>query len=452
MDLAIRGGTVVTDESRSEIDLGVVGGRIAQLGGEVPPAESEIDAGGMLVLPGGVDMHVHLSPSYSRPTSWVDDFASGSRAAAAGGVTTVGNVTPPRPGEALDAAMRRISAEAEEASVVDFVLHPVVDDPADALSALRSLAVDGFGSLKIFMIRPSFAANLPGYLDLMAATADLGLTVMLHCEDAAINAFATDRLLRGGMGTLDRYPASRPRSGETAAIARAITMTEATGATSYLVHVAGEGSLALIRRARAAGVPVHAETRPAYLHLTDAVYAGTDAGLYVGSPPIGPESDRAALWDALRAGVISTVGSDHAPWMRVDKLAPHGDVRSVPPGLPELETLLPLLFSEGVGGGRLTLEQFVAVTATNPARIFGIHPQKGTIGIGSDADLVIWDPAAAWVVRAADGESRSDYSPYEGWHVTGRPLHTLRRGEVIWSAGRARPDATRGRRVRRQQS
>ena len=150
----------------------------------------------------------------------------------------------------------------------------------------------------------------------------------------------------------------------------------------------------------------------------------------------------------MRTGVVSTVGSDHAPWMRADKLAAGGDVRSVPPGLPELETLLPLLFSEGVHGGRLTLEQFVAATAANPARIFGIHPQKGTIALGSDADLVIWDPAAKWVLRAVDGQSRSDYSPYEGWLVTGRPIHTIRRGEVIWSDGEERSGTGRGRRVR----
>jgi dihydropyrimidinase len=449
MDLAIRGGTVVTDEGRADVDLGVTDGRISQVGGRVPAAETEIEASGLLVLPGGVDMHVHLSPSYRRPLSWADDFASGSRAAAAGGITTVGNITPPRPDEPLDAAMFRVASEAEEASLVDFVIHPVVGDPGGQRSALRSLAAEGFGSLKIFMAMPEFEPNLPGYLDVMATAADLRMAVMLHCEDASINAFATDRLLREGRGTLDNYPASRPRTSETAAVARAIAMTEVTGATSYVVHVAGEASLGLIRNARQAGLPIHAETRPLYLHLTDAVFAAPDAGLYVGNPPIGPERDRAALWDGLRTGAISTVGSDHAPWRRADKLDPSADVRSVPPGVPELETLMPMLFSEGVHAGRMTLERFVAVTATMPARIFGIHPRKGTIAPGSDADLAIWDPSAEWVVRAADGQSRSDYSPYEGWDVTGRVLHTIRRGEVIWSAGRELAGATRGRRVRR---
>jgi dihydropyrimidinase len=394
-------------------------------------------------------MHVHLTPSYSRPASWVDDFASGSRAAAAGGVTTIGNVTSPQPDEPLDRAVGRVTREAEAASLVDFVLHPVVAHPGRQRVTLPLLREEGVGSVKIFMLRPDFDANVPDYLALMAQAAELGMTVMVHAEDGVINAFAADRLLRRGGGAVTDYAASRPRSGEVAAVARTIAMTEVTAVSTYVVHVASEASLSLIRAARAAGLTIDAETRPLYLHHTDAVLAGPDAVLYIGSPPLGSERDRAALWEGLRTGTLSTVASDHAPWMRADKSDPSSTVRTLPPGLPELETSLPLLFSEGVQAGRLSIERFVAVTASTPARIFGIYPQKGTVAPGSDADLAVWDPSVAWVIRAEEGQSRSDYSPYDGWKVTGRPVHTIRRGELIWSQGREVTGASHGRFVRR---
>jgi dihydropyrimidinase len=452
MDLAIRGGTVVSEDGRAEIDLGVVGGSFSHVGGQVPVARVEIDASGLLVMPGGIDMHVHLSPSPNRAVNWVDDFAIGSRAAAAGGITTIGNMTSPGSGEDLDHAVGRIAAEAEADSIVDFVLHPVVRDPVHQLGAIRELAAGGIASVKLFMLMSDFEAKLPAVLALMETAAELGLIVMLHCEDASINAFATERLFRAGRGGVSHYAASRPRSGEVAAVARALALTEITGAQTYLVHVASEGAVDLIRRARDAGLSIQAETRPVYLHLTDEVLARPDGALYVGSPPIGSQRDRDALWEGLRQGIISTVASDHAPWMRADKLDPSLNVRSLPPGLPELETSLPMLFSEGVRAGQLTAERFVAVTSTIPARIFGLHPRKGAILPGSDADLAIWDPNAEWTVRAKDGHSRSDYSPYEGWPVIGRPVHTIRRGEVIWSQGSHPAPVGRGRLQRRTEA
>jgi dihydropyrimidinase len=449
MDLAIRGGTVVTEAGAATIDLGIVDGRLSHVGGQVPSAREEVDATGLLVLPGGIDMHVHLTPSPNRTVSWVDDFASGSRAAAAGGITTIGNMTSPAEGEALDDAVRRVAAEAAADSIVDFVLHPVVRDPAQQLAALCDLAADGLVSVKIFMVTPDFEANVARFLDLMEAAAELGLVVMLHCEDASISAFATDRLFRTGRGGVHDYAVSRPRSGEVAAVARAVAMTEVTGATTYLVHIASASALDLVRQARDAGLPIHAETRPVYLHHTNEVLAGPDGPLFVGSPPIGSQADRDALWDGLRRGIVSTVASDHAPWAKADKLDPSLNVRTLPPGLPELETSLPLLYSEGVQAGRLSIEAFVAATSTMPARIFGLHPRKGTIMRGSDADLAIWDPAVTWTVRAADGQSRSDYSPYEGWEISGRPVYTIRRGSVIWSRGVLTAGVTPGRRQRR---
>jgi dihydropyrimidinase len=448
LDLAIRGGLIVTAEERIAGDLGVAGGRIAHVGGRVPRAAGEIDASGLWVLPGGVDPHVHLTPSHRRRMHWVDDFTSGSHAAAAGGITTIGNISSPRRGEDIVPAMQRIEREAMAASLVDFVLHPVIADPSNHDRFLSELAMAGFGSMKVFMISPEFERNFEGFLRAMATAADLGLVVMLHCEDAAMNAFAAERLIREGHGAPIHYAASRPRRGETAAVSRAVAMCEVTSATTYVVHVAGRDALATIRAARSDGLPIYAETRPLYLHLTEDVLRSREGALFIGSPPIGSESDQAALWDGLRTGDISTVGSDHAAWMRKDKLDPARDVLSALPGVPELETLIALLLSEGVGKGRISLEQLVSATSTMPARIFGIFPRKGTIALGSDADIAIWDPEGAWVVRAEEGQSRADYSPYERRTVRGQLVHTIRRGEVIWSGGRATGGAGRGRRVR----
>jgi dihydropyrimidinase len=450
VDLVIRGGTVVTASGRSRGDVGVVDGRIASIGSAVESAGDEIDATGLYVLPGGVDMHVHLSRSERRPISWVDDFGSGSRAAAAGGITTVGNISSPRPDESLMAAMERLAAEAARASIVDFVLHPVLAEPTPERRAeLRPLADAGYGSIKLFMLFPEFDRNVPGFLEVMSTAAGLGTVVMIHCEDGAINAHVGDRLIRTGAGSTDNYAASRPPRSESAAVARAAAMCEATGATTYIVHVSSRGALAEITAARADGLPIHAETRPLYLHFTADALSGPDGALFIGSPPLRTADDQRALWNGLQSGEIQTCCSDHAAWHRADKLDASRDVRTALPGVPDLETLMPLLFSEGVRPGRLSLERFVAVTSTNAAQIFGIYPQKGTIAVGGDADIAVWDPDITHTVRAADGQSRSDYSPYEGRQVMGSPRHTIRRGELIYSEGRIVEGTGRGRRVRR---
>jgi dihydropyrimidinase len=226
-------------------------------------------------------------------------------------------------------------------------------------------------------------------------------------------------------------------------------MCAATGATTYVVHVSSREALSEIGRARRRGLPMHAETRPLYLHLTERALAGPEGGAQIGSPPIRSAADRRALWRALGSGLVDTCCSDHAAWSLADKLDERLDIRSALPGVPELETLRPMLFSEGVLTGRMSLETFVRVTATNAARIFGIHPRKGTIAVGSDADLVLWDASEVRTIRAAEGQSRCDYSPYEGRRVTGWPRYTLRRGEVIYSDGHIVGSPGTGRHVRR---
>ena len=450
-DLVVVGGTVVTSSGRALADVGVQDGRIVQIGGPMS-GRREIDATGRLVVPGGVDMHVHLTPA--EPTGegprWVDDFVSGSRAAAAGGVTTLGNITFPRTGERMPDLVERVGAAAAEQSLVDFVLHPVLLDPDQGSHAdIAALAAAGHTSVKIFTAFSDFDARAPDYLAALAIAGREGVLTMVHCEDATIIKQATSHLLAEGHGSLQHYGESHPALSEEVAVARVIGFAETADAPVYLVHLGSAAALDLARAAQARGQRVYVETRPIYLYFTDDRFATDDAALYVGNPPLRGAADQAALWAGLAAGHVHTCCTDHAAWTEDDKRDPELTVATARPGMSDLETLMPVLFSAGVRTGRLSLERFVEVTWTNAAKLFGLYPQKGTIAVGSDADLVVWDPEARTSVVGARGQSRAGYSLYEGWEVVGSPAVTLSRGEVIWSDGEVRGEPGRGRLVRR---
>jgi dihydropyrimidinase len=449
VDLVIRGGLVVTAASSTVADVGISDGEIAQIGGAMQGREV-IAAEGKIVVPGGVDMHVHLTPAVVREGSfeWVDDFHSGSRAAAAGGITTLGNMTFPRPGESLVAALERTRREVAGLSIVDFVLHPVLAEASETnLGQIAALPAAGSATLKIFMILSGFAADPGGFIRAMREAAKAGILTMVHCEDGGIISFLVERLIEEGLGSPSNYAQTRPVYSEAAAVSRAIAFAEATGAPVYLVHVSSRQALEVAQRARSRGLPVFLETRPEYLHFTLDEVPPEDRLLFAGSPPLREADDREALWDALRTGEIQTCCSDHAPWQRSQKLAAT-ELSRVLNGLAELDTMLPILFSEGVRRNRLSLSQFVNVTATNAARLFGLYPRKGEIAKGADADVVVWDPAARRTVRAKGCFSRCDYTIYEGWEVEGWPQYTISRGEVVFAEGRILGQPGRGKPVR----
>jgi dihydropyrimidinase len=431
-DLVVRGGTVVTASSHGVVDVGVRDGRVVQIGGPMA-ASREVDAAGKLVLPGGVDVHVHLRSASDRGVGWADDFGSGTRAAAAGGITTIGNMTPPRQREGLVALVERTTREAERRALVDFVLHPILLDPAPRrLAELPELARLGHTSLKIFMVLGNFDGRAGEHLRAMRLAGELGMLPLVHCEDGCIVNHLVERLVAGRRAGPEAYPLARPVFSEETAVARAIGFAEAAETPVYLVHISSAAALAACRRARARGRPVYVETRPLYLHLTAEKLAEPDGARYVGQPPLRETADLRALWHGLAAGDVQTVCTDHAPWTLAEKLDPARTVANFRPGVPDLDTLLPMLFSEGVKKGRISLHRFVEVTATNAARLFGLFPRKGTIAVGSDADLVVWDPDLTRPVEAARTQTRSDYSPYEGWSVTGWPVATISRGTVVY--------------------
>jgi dihydropyrimidinase len=451
-DLVVRGGTVATAGGSSACDVGISDGRISQIGGS-PRGRREIDATGALVLPGGVDMHVHLSspvPAQPGVPDWVDDFASGSAAAIAGGVTTIGNMTFPGEGQSPRQALARDLDAARDTACVDYVLHPVLNEPTpDALADLPLLAAEGHTSLKIFMMSGAFEANAAEMITAIKIAGQNGMVTLIHCEDGALVRFAGEHLLASGRGGLADWAPSRPVAAERAAVERAVAICEATGSPVYIVHLSSRAALESARRGQAHGLPVFVETRPLYLYLTSDVLAGPEGGRFIGSPPLREPGDRAALWAGLADGSVTTLGSDHAPWSLRDKIDESLDVTTARQGVADLETLMPMLFSEGVRAGRISLDRFIALTCTNPARLFGLYPRKGTIAVGSDADLVVLDPHLRRTIDGRSMRSNADYSAYDGHEVTGWPRFTVSRGDIVLEDGQVVAEPGRGRWLRR---
>ena len=443
----IRGGEVFTAGGLRSADIRIAGATITEIGTGLAARDAntrEIDASGRLVLPGGIDPHVHLGGAR------MDDYTSGSAAALAGGITTISNFGGVAAGEAPAATVARAAAEVDAQSIADVIFHPIVSDPATATAdTLAALAATGQTTIKVFMVRPTFDAAAPGFVSTMHAARETGVLMMMHCEDAALVQITSERMAAEGRGGLEHFADARPVAAEVAATQRAVAMAEATGAAIYIVHLSSEGALRVAEAAQARGLPVYVETRPIYLHLTRERFDGPAPGLYIGQPPLRERSDLDALWDGIARGAVHVVATDHVAYTREQKLDPSQNVVQHRAGMSNLQVMLPMLYSEGVRDGRITLERFVEVTATNPAKLFGLYPRKGTIAVGSDADLVLWDPAETRTIRDEDMFSGSGYSVHAGRVVTGWPTLTLRRGEIVYRDGEVLGEPGSGELVRR---
>jgi dihydropyrimidinase len=396
------------------------------------------------VLPGGIDPHTHLHPSFA------DDLTSGSMAALAGGITTVGTFANAQKGESAVDALDRMTATAAREAIADVFLHVATWPPGESLiAALPVLASKGQPSLKFFLTRADFGAHLEWVVKTLEAAREAGVVTMMHCEDGALLNAAVRRLTARGHTSLDHYAQSRPVVAEVVATHQAAALCESTGAPIYVVHLSAARALEACRAARARRLPFYVETRPLFIHLTEDKLSGPDLPLYVGQPPLRTREDVDAMWRGLADGSIDVLATDHAPWTREQKMDPALSIARVRPGASDLQFMLPMYFSEGVGKRRLPVTRFVETTSTNPARLFGLYPRKGVIRAGADADVVIWDAARNARVLAANDLSKSDYSPYEGWDVTGWPDTTIRRGEIVFEGGRVTGAAGSGRVVSR---
>ncbi len=445
LDLVLRGGTVVTAEGQRPADVAIRDGRVvavADRGGgraEMPAGKRDIDATGRLLLPGGIDPHVHLHTAGAEPGEplWVDDFTSGSEAALAGGITSLGNMSNVLPWESIADRVALERAVVERQAIADVFFHMFIVAPTTAVIDEVGRAVHaGQPSMKIFMCMPTFEANVPQYTRVMKAAGEAGGITLVHCEDLATIECCTTMLTDHARGDLSHFAESRPIEAETVATDRAIAMCRATRAPTYIVHLSSARALAACAAARAEGLPIFVETRPLYLHMTAERYRERDGALYVAMPPLRAADDREALWRGLADGSIDTVASDHAPWTRELKLDPNLNVAHCRSGVAELDTMLPLLYTEGVMTGRLSPERFVALTSTNAARLFGMYPRKGTIAVGSDADIAVWETRERRTIRDGDLFSRAGHSVYAGRELRAWPQLTLRRGEVVFENGK----------------
>src|SRR5687768_9225907 len=447
-ELLIRRGRVVNADGARDADVRIVGETIAEVGSNLRAAANAriIDAAGKLVLPGGIDPHTHLHPSF------VDDMTSGSMASLAGGITTLGTFANATAKETLVEAIERMAARVRAEAITDMILHASAWPPsAEIASAMKAIAAFGQPSFKIFLTRQDVGARMADVIAHLEHARDAGVVTLMHCEDGVLLAAAVRRLEKEGRTSLRDYGDSRPVLAEVAATQLAASLCESTNAPIYIVHLSSARALAVCRAARAAArLPLFVETRPLYLHLTSDKMRGPDAALFVGQPPLREESDRTAMWAGMRDGSVDVLATDHAPWTREQKLDPALTITRLRPGVSDLQTMLPMFFSEGVNMRKLPLTRFVEQTSTNAAKIFGLYPRKGVIQAGSDADIAIWDPQRSDLVRAAVDHSKSDYSVYEGWQVKGWPVTTIRRGEVVYDAVKIAGRAGTGQLIKRE--
>ena len=459
-DLVVRNAQVATASDTFFADIGIRDGRIVQLGSGLSPGTREIDAAGRVVTPGGVDAHCHLDQPMPEPMRMADDFDTGTRSAACGGTTTVIPFAAQAKGQSLRAAVDDYHRRANGRAHVDYSFHLIVSDPTPQVlnEELPALIREGYTSFKIYMTYDDLKLNDGQILDLLDVARQHGAMVMVHAENADCIEWLTRRLEATGQ-TAPRYHAvSRPMLVEREATHRAIALSELVDVPILIVHVSGREAVKQIRWARGHGLQVFAETCPQYLFLTaedlgiDDSYQGARC---VCSPPPRDKRNQEVIWQGLADGLFTVFSSDHAPF-RYD--APEGKkpggeevaFRQIPNGIPGIETRMPLLYSEGVLGGRITLNKFVELTATNPAKAYGLHPRKGTIAIGSDADLVIWDERK-FTLRNEQLHHAVDYTPYDGMALKAWPGTTLIGGEVVWDGQKFHPRMGQGRFLPRQQ-
>ena len=457
MSILLKNGTLVTAEGERRGDLLIRDGRIltvAETGGtgrelESVPGAEVVDASGQYVFPGGLDPHVHLELA-SMGTISSDDFESGTAAGLAGGTTSIIDFVTPARGEPMLEALaeRRLAAQK---ACADFGLHMSVTSwGADSAEGMRRcVEVEGIPSFKTFMAyKDSIGVGEEELAAIMAHAAALGARINVHAELGDEVERLQDELFRAGKTAPKYHPVSRPSRLEGAATALAASLAGTAGVPLYVVHVTCEESVAAIRAARAAGANVIGETCPQYLLLDDSVYdaPGFEAAAAVLSPPIRPKVHQAALWEALLDGTLQVVATDHCPFnLCGQKELGRDDFRKIPNGAAGIEHRLSLLYTYGVLEGRMSLPEFVDLTSTRAAKIFGLYPQKGSLEPGADADVVVWDPAATGTISAATHHHRCDRNLFEGFHVRGAPSLVIAGGLVVSRDGELRAQRGAGR-------
>jgi dihydropyrimidinase len=452
LDIVIRNGTVVTASDTVGCDVGIRDGCIAVLADALPRGQREIDAGGKLVMPGGIDSHCHIEQLSSSGVVCADDFFSGSVSAAFGGTTTIIPFAAQHRGQSLREVVRDYHACADPKAVIDYAFHLIISDPNEQVlgQELPALIEDGYSSFKVYMTYDLLRLDDHQMLQVMELARRHGAMVMVHAENHDMIRWLTDRLLAGGYREPRYHAVSHPRVGEGEATHRAICLAELVDVPMLIVHVSTGEAIDAIRNAQSRGLKIYGETCPQYLFLTadDLDLPGADGAMMCCSPPPRDQAAHEAVWRGLANGTFQVFSSDHAPYRHDEtgKLAsgPNPSFDKIANGVPGIELRLPLLFSAGVQGGRIDLNRFVALTATNAAKLYGLYPRKGTIAVGSDADIAIWDPEKEFTVEYALLHDHVGYTPYTGQKIKGWPETVLSRGRVVIEDGELRVERGSG--------
>jgi dihydropyrimidinase len=439
LDLIIRGGTVATASDTFKTDVGVRAGKIVALGHELGKSEQTIEAEGQLVLPGGIEAHCHIEQESSTRIMTADDFYSGSVSAAFGGNTTFIPFAAQHRGQNLRDVIKTAHDRAGPKSVIDYAFHLIISDPTENVlwEELPALIMEGYSSFKVYMTYEMLKINDHQMLDVLSIARQHGAMTMVHAENNDVINWLSERLLNGGYVAPKYHAVSHNSIAESEASRRAIDLARLTDAKLLIVHVSAPEAANAILKARNQGLPIYGETCPQYLFLTadDLDREGMEGAKFCCSPPPRDKAGQDAIWLGLTNDTFQVFSSDHAPY-RYDETGkfnagPNPTFKKIANGVPGIETRMPLLFSEGVRKGRLSLNQFVALTSTNAAKIYGLHPRKGTIAIGSDADIAIWDPNWERVISTAILHDNMDYTPYDGMEITGWPRTVINQGRVV---------------------
>lgn len=455
MKTLIQNGTVVTAQRTFAAAVLIEDEQIRDIAAYIPAtaADRVIDAQGLYILPGGIDVHTHLDMPFGGTTS-SDDFETGTRAAAFGGTTTLIDFAIQPKGTRMRDALDTWWKKADSKTHIDYGLHLIVTDLGEAgLEDMDSMVSEGVASFKLFMAYPGvLMVDDATIFKALGQTAKNGALICMHAENGGVIDVIVQRALAEGKRAPIYHALTRPVVAEAEAVHRAIAMAEMSGAPVYIVHLSSEDALHEVREARDRGVPVFAETCPQYLLLTmdELARPGFEGAKYVFTPPLREKHHQDKLWQGLRDDHLQVVSTDHCPFCFADqKQLGVDDFTKIPNGGPGVENRLQLIHHHGVNHGRISLNRFVELVSTTPAKLFGLYPRKGEIAMGSDADLVLWDPHATHTISAATHHMRVDYSMFEGFEVRGNARTVLSRGEVLVDNGKFFGRPGRGRYLRR---
>src|SRR5438552_3507085 len=441
MSTLIRNATVVNADSTAPADILIEGEKIKEVRQGIPAAAAErvIDATGLLAMPGGIDCHTHLDMPFGGTTS-SDDFETGTRAAAFGGTTTLVDFAIQARGTRMRDALDTWWKKAEGRACIDYGLHMVVTDLGEAgLEDMDDMVREGVASFKLFMAYPNvLMVDDATIFKALSQTAKNGALICMHAENGSVIDVIIARALAEGKTAPVYHALTRPPRAEAEAVHRAIAMAEIAGVPVYIVHLSSEDALNQVREARDRGVPAFAETCPQYLLLSieELERPGFEGEKYVFTPPLRTKENLPKLWDGLQDDHLQVVSTDHCPFCFEDqKILGKDDFTKIPNGGPGIENRLQLIHHHGVNAGKISLNRFVELTSTTPARLFGMYPKKGEIAPRSDADLVIWDPHALYTISPTTDHIAVDYSMFEGYEVKGNARTVLSRGEWIVDGG-----------------